>query len=185
MRRQQEFSVARPQSGALVSERDHVQGPERARLTLLEYADYECPYCGEAHRVVKRLQKGFGGDLRLVFRNFPLADIHPNAMLAAQAAEAAYLQGKFWEMHDLILEKQDLLEPGIIPIWAEQVGLDLEKFRTDIRRGAATGRIKEDLKSGMDSGVDGTPAFFINGERYLGVPDYETLREALRDTSAT
>jgi protein-disulfide isomerase len=183
MRRNQISTVARPRLSEPVCERDHRQGSDRASLTLLEYGDYECPYCGEAHPVVQGLQKAFGRDLRFVFRNFPLTDIHPNAMLAAEAVEAAALQGKFWPMHDLALAEQALLEPNIIPVWAAQVGLDLETFRTDLRRGTAARRVKEDLESGLRSGVDGTPAFFIDGQRYIGVPSYEALREALRGTT--
>src|SRR5205823_1984719 len=111
-----------------VSKRDHAQGSADAPVTLLEYGDYQCPYCGEAHPVVKRLQKALGKRLRFVFRNFPLTEAHPYALIAAEAAEAAALQEKFWEMHDLIYENQPDLEPDILPVWAEEVGLDLPKF---------------------------------------------------------
>src|SRR5216684_4044487 len=108
-----------------VSERDHMQGPADAPLTLVEYGDYQCPYCGAAYPVVKRLQKTLGNKLRFVFRNFPLTQMHPYALVAAEAAEAAALQGKFWEMHDQIYEHQEFLEPDILPAWAKKIGLDL------------------------------------------------------------
>jgi protein-disulfide isomerase len=164
-----------------VSARDHAQGPVDAPLTLVEYGDYQCPYCGAAYPVVKRLQKTLGKKLSFVFRNFPLTQSHPYALIAAEAAEAAALQGKFWEMHDLIYEKQGFLEPGILPAWANQVGLDLEKFGIAIKHGDVTTRIKEDRMSGIQSGVNGTPCFFINGARYDDMPDYNSLLSALEE----
>ena len=162
-----------------VSARDHAQGPANAPLTLVEYGDYQCPYCGAAYPVVKQLQKAFGKKLRFVFRNFPLTQAHPYALIAAEAAEAAALQGKFWEMHDLIYERQEILEADILPRWAQEVGLDLEKFGTAIRQGDITKRIKEDRMSGINSGVNGTPSFFINGTRHDDAPDYDSLAAAL------
>ena len=162
-----------------VSARDHVEGRTDAPLTLVEYGDYQCPYCGAAYPVVKRLQKASGKKLRFVFRNFPLTQAHPYAMVAAEAAEAAALQGKFWEMHDLIYENQAELEPDVLPAWVQKLGMDLEEFGTAIRRGEITKRIKEDRMSGIHSGVNGTPCFFINGARYDGPADYEPLRMAL------
>ena len=125
-----------------VSTRDHTEGPDDAPLTLVEYGDYQCPYCGAAYPVVKRLQKTLGKKMRFVFRNFPLTQAHPYALIAAEAAEAAALQGKFWEMHDLLFEQQALLEPDIIPTWAKQLGLDLEKLGNDIAHGAVEERIR-------------------------------------------
>src|SRR5712672_3800757 len=125
-----------------ISERDHSAGNTNAPVTLVEYGDYQCPYCGEAHPVVKQLQRDLGKRLRFVFRNFPLTQAHPFALVAAEAAEAAALQGKFWEMHDLIYENQDSLEPDILPSWAAQAGLDLEKFGMAIRQGEPARRIK-------------------------------------------
>ncbi len=162
-----------------VSARDHAEGPTDAPLTLVEYGDYQCPYCGAAYPVVKRVQKKLGKKLRFVFRNFPLTQAHPYALIAAEAAEAAALQGKFWEMHDLLYEKQTLLEPDSIPLWAEKIGLSLEKFRNDIEQGVVEKRIQEDRQSGIRSGVNGTPTFFINGTRYDGTPDYASLLAAL------
>jgi protein-disulfide isomerase len=145
----------------------------------VEYGDYQCPYCGAAYPVVKRLQKTLGKKLRFIFRNFPLTQSHPYALIAAEAAEAAALQGKFWEMHDLLYEQQALLEPDIIPTWAERLGLDLKKLGNDISHGVVEGRIKEDRQSGIRSGVNGTPTFFVNGMRFDGPPDYDSLLTAL------
>ncbi len=162
-----------------VSARDHAEGPIDAPLTLVEYGDYQCPYCGAAYPVVKRLQKSLGKKLRFVFRNFPLTQVHPYALVAAQAAEAAELQGKFWEMHDLLFEQQTLLKPEIIPVWAKRLELNVEQFGSDIKQGVVEKRIKEDRQSGIRSGVNGTPTFFINGKRYDGSHDYDSLLAAL------
>jgi protein-disulfide isomerase len=162
-----------------ISAHDHAEGPADAPLVLVEYGDYQCPYCGAAYPVIKRLQRKLGKKLRFVFRNFPLTQAHPYALIAAEAAEAAALQGKFWEMHDLIFEQQTLLEPEIIPSWAERIGLNLDKFENDIKQDVVEKRIKEDRQSGIRSGVNGTPTFFINGTRYDGAPDYDSLLAAL------
>jgi protein-disulfide isomerase len=162
-----------------VSPRDHISGNKDALVTLVEYADYQCPYCGAAHPVVKALQKSLGKKLRFVFRNFPLTNSHPYALFAAQAAEAAALQGKFWEMHDLIFENQERLEPEILTTWAHKIGLDLPQFAKVMTQGTVTNRIEEDYEGGVQSGVDGTPSFFINGRRYEGEDDYESLHAAL------
>ncbi len=163
-----------------VSARDLAEGPADAPLTLVEYGDYQCPYCGAAYPVVKRLQKTLGKKLRFVFRNFPLTQAHPYALIAAEAAEAAALQGKFWEMHDLLFEQQNLLKPEIIPVWAKRIELNLEQFGSDIKQGVVEKRIKEDRQSGIRSGVNGTPTFFINGKRHDGSPDYNSLLAALK-----
>ena len=168
----------------LVSAHDHAEGPADALLTLVEYGDYQCPYCGAAYPVVKRFQKTLDMKLRFVFRNFPLTQAHPHALIAAEAAEAAALQGKFWDMHDLLFEQQAFLKPDIIPLWAERIGLDLKKFGNDIEQGFAEKRIKEDRQSGIRSGVNGTPTFFINGTRYDGSPDYGSLLAALESELA-
>ena len=167
-----------------VSARDHAEGPADAPLTLVEYGDYQCPYCGAAYPVVKQIQKRMGKKLRFVFRNFPLTQAHPYAMIAAEAAEAAALQEKFWEMHDLLFEQQTFLEPDIIPLWAKKIGLDLERFGKDIPEGSIAKRIKEDRQSGIRSGVNGTPTFYINGTRYDGQPDVESLLAALQSELA-
>ena len=162
-----------------ISAHDHAEGPADAPLTLVEYGDYQCPYCGAAYPVVKGLQKTLGKKLRFVFRNFPLTQAHPYALIAAEAAEAAALQGKFWEMHDLLFEQQSLLKPEIIPLWVKEIGLNLEKFANDIKQDVIEKRIKEDRQSGIRSGVNGTPTFFINGMRYDGPHDYDSLLAAL------
>jgi protein-disulfide isomerase len=162
-----------------VSARDHSKGPADAPVTLVEYGDYQCPYCRAAYPVVKRLQKKLGKKLRFVFRNFPVTQAHPYALIAAETAEAAALQGKFWEMHDLLFEKQSSLTPDVIPRWAEKIGLDVNKFGNNIKQGVVAKRIKEDRQSGIRSGVNGTPTFYINGKRYDGPSDYDSLLEAL------
>jgi protein-disulfide isomerase len=167
-----------------VSARDHIEGREDAPVILVEYADYQCPYCGAAHPVIKRLQKSLGKKLRFVFRNFPLTQSHPYALLAAQASEAAALQGKFWEMHDVIFENQEQLEPEALPAWARQIGLDVSQFVKAVGEGRLTKRIEEDYASGIASGVNGTPSFFINGIKYEGEDDFDSLRAVLLGAEA-
>ncbi len=160
---------------------DHVQRSNEAQVTLVEYGDYECPYCGEAHQIVKRLQKKMDGDLRLVFRNFPLTEIHPHALAAAQAAEAAGLQSRFWEMHDLLYENQDTLEDEDLITFARKLKLDVERFRRDLSSNEVTTKLQEDFSSGIRSGVNGTPTFYINGVRHDGSYEYEHLLAALQE----
>jgi protein-disulfide isomerase len=164
-------------------DRDHAQGPAAAPVTLVEYGDYECPHCGAAYPVVKKLQKKMGKRLRFVFRNFPLTSIHPHAERAAEAAEAAGAQGKFWEMHDWIFEHQDTLEAGDLLKAAKALGLDPKKFVNEMESEAYLPRVKEDFKSGIRSGVNGTPTFFINGARHDGAPSYENLLAALNEAN--
>jgi protein-disulfide isomerase len=151
-----------------VGPHDHVQGAPGARVTLVEYGDYECPHCARAHLVVKRLQDALGDDLLFVFRNFPLTQVHPYALRAAQAAEAAGLQGRFWEMHDLLFENQPLFEDPQLAGYARACGLDLRRFAEDIESEAVIAKVKADFLSGARSGVNGTPTFFVDGERYDG-----------------
>ena len=167
-----------------VSQADHAQGNLEADLVIVEYGDYQCPYCGAAYPVVKRLQKTLGKKLRFVFRNFPLTQAHPFAMLAAETAEAAALQDKFWPMHDLLFEQQAFLAPDMIPAWAKKAGLDVDQFGRDIQEGSVARRIKEDRASGIRSGVNGTPTFFVNGLRYDGPPDYASLLSVLESELA-
>src|SRR5579862_1438401 len=141
---------------------DHVQGPAEAPVTLLEYGDYECPYCGEAYLIVKALQNRLGDQVRLVFRNFPLAEAHPHAEHAAEAAEAAAAQGKFWEMHDMLYEHQDALEDADLARYAKALKLDLPRFIKDMENHTYVDRVRSDFTSGVRSGVNGTPTFFIN-----------------------
>src|ERR671931_303652 len=156
-------------------ERDHVRGPSDAPVTLLEYGDYECPYCGQAEAVIRELLADFGDDLRYVWRQLPLNDVHQHAQMAAEAAEAAGAQGAFWEMHDLLLAHQDELRPADLHRYALQLGLDVERFWDDIRRHEHLGRIEDDVGSADAGGVAGTPSFFINGRRYEGAYDVATL----------
>jgi protein-disulfide isomerase len=151
-----------------VNANDHAAGPDDAPVTLVEHGDYECPYCGMAYLVVKSAQRELGKQLRFVFRNFPLAEAHPHARLAAQAAEAAAAQGKFWEMHDLLFEHQDALEVEDITGYAKSLGLDTVQFGRDLKDGSYAKRVRDDFRSGVRSGVNGTPTFFINGSRYEG-----------------
>ncbi len=163
-----------------VSERDHVRGPATAPLTLLEYGDYECPFCGAAHAVLKQLLQIMGDEVRLAFRNFPLAQIHPHAQLAAEAAEAAALQGHFWEMHDMLFEHQDRLEVQDVIGYAAALRLDLQRFGIDLSQHTCAPRVREDFLGGIRSGVNGTPTFFVNGVRHNGGYDLESLIAALR-----
>jgi protein-disulfide isomerase len=163
-----------------VSERDHIEGNPQAATTLVEYGDYECPHCGHAFPIIKRVQQAMGDDLRFVFRNFPLSQVHPFAESAAEAAEAAAAQGKFVQMHDLIFENQDRLEPNDLVAYARQAGLDITRFEQDMESGTYSERVREDFMSGVRSGVNGTPTFFINGNRYEDSWDFEPLLAALR-----
>jgi protein-disulfide isomerase len=164
-------------------DRDHIRGPREAAVTLVEYGDFECPYCGRAESVVREVLSEFG-DIRYVWRHLPLSDVHPNAQLAAEAAEAADRQGSFWEMHDLLLDHQDALQPRDLFAHAEQLGLDLEWFRDELREGYGARRVAEDVDSADQSGVTGTPTFFINGRRHHGAYDVETLSGAVRAAGA-
>jgi protein-disulfide isomerase len=160
--------------------RDHIQGPPSAPVTLLEYGDYECPYCGRAYPIIKQIQKHLGGKLRFVFRNFPITQIHPHAQHAAEAAETAAGQNKFWEMHDYIYEHQQALDDNHLEKYAGKLGLDLVKFSNDMSSHAHVQHIHEDFLSGVRSGVNGTPTFYINGIRYNDSWDLETLLKILR-----
>ncbi len=163
-----------------VTDKDHVQGAENAPVTLVEYGDYECPACGAAYPIVKDIQKQMGDRLRFVFRNFPLAQMHPHAKDAAEAAESAAAQGKFWEMHDRLYENQgDLTEKDLLD-HGKQLGLDENQFATDLRNDTYDDRIQADLMSGAESGVNGTPTFFINGARFDGDWQGEGLLDELR-----
>jgi Na+/H+ antiporter NhaA len=161
-------------------DRDHVRGPEDAPVTLVEYGDYECPYCGQAEVVIRSLLDSFGDDLRYVWRHLPLNDVHPNAQMAAEAAEAAAAQGAFWEMHDRLLDHQDQLTPTDLARHANDIGLDMHRFWDDLRRREHAERIGEDVASADTSGVAGTPTFFINGTRHQGAYDIDTLSDAVR-----
>ena len=161
-------------------ERDHLRGNPDASVTLLEYGDFECPYCGQAERIVRELLAAEGDDLSYVWRHLPLSDVHPNAQMAAEAAEAAAEQGAFWDMYDLLLSHQDELGPRHLRRYAEQLGLDVERFLEDLRQRRHAPRVSEDVASADASGVSGTPTFFVNGRRHQGVYDVETLTRVVR-----
>jgi Na+/H+ antiporter NhaA len=164
-------------------EHDHVRGPVDAPVTLVEYGDFQCPYCGRAEPVVRELLRDHG-DVLFVWRNLPLSDVHPNAQLAAEAAEAAGDQGKFWEMHDLLLTHQDALRPMDLHRYAGEIGLDVDRFTDELRRHVYAVRVAEDVDSADLSSVTGTPTFFINGQRHYGAYDIETLTAAVRAARA-
>jgi len=161
-------------------DRDHVRGSEQAPVTLVEYGDYECPYCGQAEVVIRELLVSFGDDLRYVWRHLPLTDVHPNAQMAAEASEAAAAQGAFWEMNDKLLQHQDELATRQLARYAEELGLDVERFLDELRRRVHAARVAEDVATADASGVAGTPSFFINGRRHRGAYDVETLTTAVR-----
>jgi Na+/H+ antiporter NhaA len=165
-------------------DRDHVRGPDDASVTLVEYGDFQCPYCGQAEGVIRELLASFGDDLRYVWRHLPLSDVHPSAQLAAEAAEAAAAQGRFWEMYDMLLENQDRLTPQDIAGYAERLGPDVERFWDELRRHEHAQRVAEDVASADASGVSGTPSFFINGRRYQGAYDVDTLSAAVQSARA-
>jgi protein-disulfide isomerase len=162
-----------------INTRDHIAGSTSAPLTLVEYGDYECPFCGQAYWVVKALQERLGDRLCFVFRNFPLANAHPHALPAAEAAEAAGAQGRFWEMHDTLYEHQSALDLPDLVEYAVDVGLDLDAFEYDLRTHRLLDKIRADVRSGALSGVNGTPTFFVNGYRHDGSFDFDSLWSAL------
>lgn len=159
-----------------VGKRDHIQGPSSAVVTLVEYGDYQCPFCGDVSPAIRKLQQSFGDRLRFVFRNFPQTRIHAYAQRAAEAAEAAGGQGKFWEMHDYLYEHQQALDAENLMQAAVALGLDKVKFSRDVAEHAYADRVQQDIQSGIDSGVGGTPTLFINGVRNDDEDDFETLK---------
>jgi protein-disulfide isomerase len=161
-------------------ERDHVRGSEDAPVTLVEYGDYECPYCGQAEVVIRELLDSFGDDLRYVWRHLPLSDVHEHAQMAAEATEAAAEQGDFWGMHDVLLEHQGDLHPPDLTRYARDLGLDVDRFWEALRSRRHAERVAEDVASADASGVAGTPSFFINGKRHQGAYDIPTLSAAVR-----
>jgi protein-disulfide isomerase len=167
-----------------VGGRDHAGGPEDAAVTLVEYGDYQCPYCKRAYPIVKKIQEQLGARMRFVFRNFPLSEIHPHAQQAAEAAEAAAAQGLFWEMHDALFEHQPALSDQHLADYAAAIGLDGTRFRWELSEHTHSARVREDFVSGVRSGVNGTPTFFINGYRHDGPWDFAALKEALEAETA-
>jgi protein-disulfide isomerase len=152
----------------LVNSKDHVSGNPDAAIELVEYGDYECPYCGRAYPIVKDIQRQLASDIKFVFRNFPLSKIHPHAFSSAVAAEAAGIQGKFWEMHDIIFENQKKLDSEDILHFASVLKLNMDRFKKDVRQNFLIQKVEKDFESGIRSGVNGTPTFFINGKKYEG-----------------
>jgi protein-disulfide isomerase len=164
-------------------ERDHIRGPIDAPVTVVEYGDFECPFCGQAEPVLRELLRDFA-DVRYVWRHLPLTDVHPRAQLAAEASEAAAEQGAFWEMHDLLLDHQDALNVDDLIGYAEQLRLGIERFADDLRERTRAGHVADDVDSADLSGVTGTSTFFINGRRHYGAYDIDTLSAAVRAAGA-
>lgn len=167
-----------------VSNKDHQTGNTEAKVILVEYGDYQCPHCGIAHSLIKQLQKEFAKELLFIFRNFPLQESHPNAMMAALAAEAANKQNKFWEMHDKIFENQDDLSENNLLKFAVALNLNVDNFKKDSKSEAMRSKVETDFESGVRSGVNGTPSFFINGTRLDSYDEsYESLADAVKTTA--
>jgi Na+/H+ antiporter NhaA len=163
--------------------RDHVRGPKAAPVTVVEYGDFECPYCGRAEPAIRELLADFG-DVRYVWRHLPLTDVHPHAQLAAEAAEAAAAQGRFWEMHDMLLRHQDALRPADLIGYATELGLNGERFTRDLRKHVYASRVAEDVDTADLGAVSGTPTFFVNGQRHYGGYDIDALSQAVRTARA-
>jgi len=162
-----------------VGPRDHTSGQQDAPLTLVEYGDFQCPHCRNAYPIVKKVQQQLGARLRFVFREFPLTQIHPEAEHAAEAAEAAGAQGAFWQMHDRLFERQFALDDDSLVQYAQDLGLDADRLRGELDAGTYRAKVRDDFMSGVKSGVNGTPTFFINGARYDGSYDLASLLEAV------
>jgi protein-disulfide isomerase len=162
-----------------VNDEDHFAGNPDAPVVLVEYGDYECPFCGQAYPIVQLLRRQSGDELAFAFRNFPLVQAHPHALVAAEAAEAAGLQGRFWPMHDTLFTHQDALEPENLLLYARALDLDLERFVADANSEDVARRIERDIESGVASGVPGTPTFFVNGRRHTGSFAPESLGAAI------
>jgi protein-disulfide isomerase len=165
-------------------QRDHIRGSVDAPVTLLEYGDYECPYCGSAHEIVNAIRARMRTQLRFVFRHFPLRTLHPSAELAAETAEASGQQRKFWPMHDMLFENQQRLSAPNLLAYATALGLGLEEFGSELANRVHAPKVQDDLVSGIRSGVKGTPSFFINGIRHDGAWDLATLLTALQEEAA-
>jgi protein-disulfide isomerase len=164
-----------------VPHRDHIQGPTNAPVALLEYGDFECPICGEIYPVIKAIQQELGDGLCFAYRHFPLANVHPHSESAAEAAEAAAAQDSFWSMHDLLFENQSALEDQNLAHYASMLELDVPRFMTELLAGTYRRRVREDFSFGARGGVNGTPSFFINGERYDGARGLDPLLAALTE----
>ena len=167
------------------SKRDHCFGPDDATVTLLEYGDYECPYCGRSYAIIKRIQDYFGDRLRFAFRNFPLTQVQPHAQHSSAAANVAGAQGMFWEMHDMLYENQDALDDPSLREYALVLELDMERFDTEMMTHVHAKRVREDFMSGVRSGVNGTPTFYLNGIRYDGPWDGNGLLNTIEELVAS
>jgi len=161
--------------------RDHIRGNPRGEVTLVEYGDFQCPHCGRAHPIITQLLERMGDDIRFVFRHFPLTQMHPDAQLAAESAESAATQGKFWEMHDALYENQEALDPQSLSSYAADLDLNLPQFQLELAEHKHLPRVREDFSSGIRSGVNGTPTFFINGRRHDGAWDLDSLAAAIEE----
>lgn len=166
-----------------VGDEDHIQGPPEARVTLLEYGDFECPSCGAAYPVLREVRRAFGPNLRFIFRHYPLRDTHPHAQVAAEAAEAAGAQGKFWEMHDRLFEHQAALDERSLMRHARKIGLDEMRLERELAAKTHARRVERDIESGRAGGVRGTPSLFINGALYRGPRDRASLIAALANAA--
>jgi protein-disulfide isomerase len=166
-----------------VSARDHLVGPDTAPVTLLEYGDYQCPSCGAAFPIVHEVRRHLGDKLRFAFRNFPLSEVHPHAVHAAETAEAANAQGKFWEMHDYLFTHQAKLADAQLVEGARELGLDAERVRRELADNTYLPRVRDDFSSGVRSGVNGTPTFYINGVRHDGDYSFGALVRAIESAS--
>jgi protein-disulfide isomerase len=166
-----------------VNDSDHVHGPKDAPIELVEYGDFQCPHCRQAFPVLELLRENLGNELRLVYRHFPITEVHPHALNAARAAEAAGRQGRFWEMHALLFKNQEALDPDSLTGYAAALGLDMEQWAGDSESDPVEAKIRADFQSGVRSGANGTPAFFLNGYRYDGDSDYASLLEAMHSTT--
>ena len=164
-----------------VNSQDHSRGPNDAPITLVEYGDFECPHCGQAHYQLQELEKAIGESMCMVFREFPLTTVHPHAAQAAEAAESAGAQRKFWPMHDMLFENQDALEAEDLLQYAAAIDLDVEQFARDLSQERFAPRVREHFMGGVRSGVNGTPTFFINGVRHDGGFDYQSLLAAINE----
>ncbi|HKB43034.1 MAG TPA: DsbA family protein [Chitinophagaceae bacterium] len=165
-----------------INKDDHIQGPANARITLVEYGDFQCPYCGMAYPIIKNIQAEFGKKLRFVFRHFPLPDAHPMALPAAIASEAAARQQRFWEMHDMIYERQSALSSYAFAEFATELDLNITQFKMDLQDEILAEIVESHFESGIRSGVNGTPSFYINGYKYNGSNDYDSLYIAIEES---
>ena len=169
-----------------VGAEDHTSGPDDAPVTLLEYGDFECPHCGRAYPLLKAIKERLGNEMRFAFRNFPLTQAHPHADHAAQAAEAAAVQKKFWEMHDSLFENQDALEDDNLVSYAADIGIDAQRVAEALASETYAGDVRQDFNSGVRSGVNGTPTFFINGRRFDGNwTDVDSFVDAIKSAAGT